>query len=267
MKKIRLSGVATRADSIAVTQRILLAAALALAASVLAFGAEGAKSTPQPKTAGRVIESLSLHLAMASLKKAEAPKVVDGELVLSISGPYRSAAAAFAHEGFAILHPYERNRQGVLVLAYPVPLKRSEPLEYRVIVDGAWIADPMDPESRSDPVTGLELSVARVPYLSDLHLGLYKILEDDGHTARFLFQGQPGERVTVSGDFNNWDPFIHELAETSPGVYELELPLPTGRHYYTFVYLGESLPDPLNPEKASSREGKVVSVLNAIDLN
>jgi 1,4-alpha-glucan branching enzyme len=103
--------------------------------------------------------------------------------------------------------------------------------------------------------------VARVPYLSDLHLGLYKLLGDDGRTARFLFRGESGESVTVCGDFDNWDPFIHEMSETSPGIYQLDLPLPQGRHYYAFVYRGEELPDPLNPEKAANREGKIVSVL------
>ena len=196
------------------------------------------------------------------MKTAQPPRVVEGELVLSASGPYRSVAVAFEHEGFAQLHPYERNRQGVFVFAYPVPLKwKSEILEYRVIIDGVWTVDPADPDRRSDAATGLELSVARVPYLSDLRLGLYKILGDDGNTAQFLFRGASGESVTVCGDFDNWDPFIHEMSETSPGIYRLDLPLPKGRHYYAFVYRGEELPDPLNPEKAANREGKIVSVL------
>jgi hypothetical protein len=261
VKKIRLSALPGRADSIQVTARTALAAALVLAASALAFAAEG-KAFVQPKTAGRVIESLPLHLAMAGMKASSAPYVVDGELVLSVAGPFRSVSAAFAHEGFAILHPYERNRQGVFVLAYPVPLKRSDPLEYRIVVDGAWTVDPADPERRSDPATGLELSVAKVPYLSDLRLGSYKLLAEDGRTARFIFRGEAGEYVTVCGDFDNWDPFIHEMAETSPGVYQLDLVLAPGRHYYTYYYRGETLSDPLNPDKARSGEGKTVSVLS-----
>jgi hypothetical protein len=240
-----------------------MAAVFAMAAASLALWAEGeGKTAAQPRTAGRVIENLNLHLALAGLKVAEAPRVIEGELVLSASGPYRAVAAAFAHEGFAKLHAYERNRQGVFVLAYPVPLKwESGKLDYRVIVDGVWTTDPANPERVSDPATGLELSTAAVPYLSDLHLGLYKILGDDGHTARFIFRGEKGESVTVCGDFNNWDPFIHAMSETSPGVYQLELPLSRGRHFYDFVYRGEELPDPLNPAKAATRDGKEVSVL------
>jgi hypothetical protein len=265
VKQIRLRVVAGRADSISVTPRKLLAAALSAALLSPCLGAEGStKTVAQPKVAGRVIESLPLHLVLAGMKAASAPRVVEGELVLSASGPYRSVAAAFAHEGFARLHPYERNRQGVFVLAYPVPPKWSAgTMEYRVVIDGVWTVDPADPERRADPDTGLELSVARVPNLSDLRLGSYRLLGEDGRTARFLFRGGSGESVAVCGDFNNWDPFIHAMSETSPGVYQLEIPLAPGRHFYAFVYRGEELPDPLNPEKAADREGKIVSVLTA----
>jgi hypothetical protein len=255
------------ADTSKVSSKTILALTLALGASALAFGAEGAATAAQPRGAGRVIESLPLHLVLSGMKKAQAPRVVEGELVLSVSGPYRSVAAAFAHEGFALLHPYERNRQGVFVLAYPVPLKRSEPLEYRVVIDGAWGVDPLAGESGLEPGSGVEVSVARVPYLSDLHLGLYKILGEDGKTARFIFRGASGESVTVCGDFDNWDPFILEMTETSSGVYELEMPLSPGRHYYNFIYRGEALTDPLNPEKASKREGGDVSVLTVAAAN
>lgn len=244
-----------------VTSKTILALTLVLGASSFAFCAEGAATVVQPKAAGCVIESLPLHMVLASMKKAEAPRVIGGELVLSASGPYRSVAAAFAHEGFAILHPYERNRQGVFVLAYPVPLKRSDNLEYRVVIDGVWTVDPMAAETRFDLDSGVELSVARVPYLSDLHLGVYKILGEDGKTARFIFRGGKGESVTVCGDFDNWDPFILEMTETSPGVYELAMPLVPGTHYYNFIYRGQALTDPLNPDKAARRERGEVSVL------
>jgi hypothetical protein len=268
VKQILLRAPEKEADSISVNRIKALAAVLAMAAISLSLSAqhgEGGGSGKVPvasKPAGRVIENLDLHLALAGMKSARAPRVIEGHLVLSFSGPYRSVAAAFAHEGFATLHAYDRNRQGVFVLAYPVPLKWDKgSLEYRVVVDGVWTLDPADPERAEDPASGVDVSVASVPYLSDLHLGLYEILGEDGHTARFIFRGAEGESVAVCGDFNNWDPFIHEMEETSPGVYQLELPLPRGRHYYDFVYRGEELPDPLNPEKAATRDGKQVSVL------
>jgi hypothetical protein len=248
-------------DIVVVThQRLSIALSMALLA--FSLGAEGGTATiAQPKVLGRVIESLPLHLHLAGMKAAKAPEAIEGELVLSAYGPFRAVAAAFSHEGFAELHPYERNAQGVFVLAYPIPLNRTEPLEYRVIVDGVWTLDSANPERRTDSETGLSLSVARVPCLSDLHLGLYRVLDPDSGIAHFVFRGASGESVTVCGDFDNWDPFIHEMSEASPGLYRLELPLPPGKHYYTFVYRGEILPDPLNPVKARNKDGKIVSVL------
>jgi hypothetical protein len=245
-------------------KRVLLSLSLFCLAVLLASASSG-KPVPKPAAAssGRELmaQSLSLHLALAGLVKPEAPRVVDGFLVLSVAGPYRFVGAAFDHEGFASIHPFERNRQGVYVLAYPVPLKRGEALVYRLVIDGVWTIDPSNPRRVRDPAGGHELSVAEVPYLSDLHLGLYKILGSDGRTAHFLYRGEPGLVVTLAGDFNGWDPFLYEMAETSPGRYELELALGEGLRFYAFICRGEYIADPLNPDKAVRSGGIVVSML------
>jgi hypothetical protein len=209
-----------------------------------------------------VVESLQLHMKLKGMTRAEPPRVVDDRLVLSVAGPFRFVGAAFDHEGFTVVHRFQRNPHGVFVLAFPVPLKRREPVEYRLVLDGTWTSDPSNPRKIADPAGSFAISVADVPYLSDLHLGVYRVLDgEDGRTAHFLFRAAPGELVTVCGDFDNWDPFIHELSETSPGTYELSLPLAPGLHRYGFVYRGEVVPDPLNASKAHDREGRVVSVL------
>jgi hypothetical protein len=242
------------------------ALALALAAASVPLlsaqhGGGGGGAPAQAKRGNVLVESLDLHLFLAGLRAPRAPRVIDGELALSAAGPYRAVAAAFEHEGFSVLHPFDRNKQGVFVLAYPVPLARAEPLRYRLVVDGAWMTDPSNPAAERDPSTGIAASVAAVPFIDDRRLGSYHILAEDGRTARFLFRGEEGRSVTVYGDFDNWDPFIHELAEIEPGVYALELPLPEGTQRYAFVYGGEVLPDPLNPTREKNAEGKIVSVL------
>jgi hypothetical protein len=262
-----LSRRARAADIHSVALKRLASAILALAlaaasAPVLSAQHGGGAAAPAAARRGNVlVEDLDLHIFLAGLRAARAPRVIDGELALSAAGPYRAVAAAFEHESFAVLHPFDRNKQGVFVLAYPVPLARAEPLRYRLVIDGAWMTDPSNPAAERDPATGIEASVAAVPYIDDRRLGSYHILGEDGRTARFLFRGESGRSVTVYGDFDNWDPFIHELAETEPGVYTLDLPLPEGTHRYAFVYGGEVLPDPLNPTREKNAEGKIVSVL------
>lgn len=244
-------------------RRILILAMLVSAAMPLwASGGEGggaAKAFTYVPTGTFTIESLDLHLKLAKMKEAGPPLVLENYLVLSAKGPYRYVAAAFASEGFAKVHPFDKNEQGVFLLALPVPLKRSEPIAYRLIVDGAWMADPRNPQAVY--MSGAEVSIATVPYLTDEKPGLYHILGLDGTTAHFLFKGEPGLYVTVAGTFNNWDPFLYEMAETRPGVYELGLRLPPGQHYYAFYYDGSPHPDPLNEEKATSQDGVIVSAL------
>jgi hypothetical protein len=68
--------------------------------------------------------------------------------------------------------------------------------------------------------------------------------------------------VTVAGSFNAWDPFIHELYEIAPGVYELSLQLPPGEYHYVFVYRGNRVPDPLNRQLLYGADGRPVSGLS-----
>jgi len=260
VKENRLSLPVASADSIDTNMKGIMVSIVLL--GTLLFSVEGfAENFVLTSARVPVVDSVPLHLKLAGMTAAEAPQVIEDRLVLSVAGPYRFVGAAFAHEGFAVIHPFDRNTQGVFVLAYPIPLKMNASLVYRLIIDGVWTFDPSNPHSTTDPSTGAALSIADIPYRSDLHLGLYKILEPDGHTAHFTFQGAPGEVVTVCGDFDDWDPFIHEMKETRPGLYELELPLTAGVHFYGFVYRGDVVPDPLNGVKASNRDGKVVSVL------
>jgi hypothetical protein len=49
------------------------------------------------------------------------------------------------------------------------------------------------------------------------------------------------------------------MAEGSPGLYQVTLRLPAGRHYYVFSVDGERVPDPLNVELAEDSEGFRVS--------
>lgn len=208
------------------------------------------------------VDSLQLHLLLSTKAEAGKPEICGDSLILSAKGPYRFVGAAFERENYREIHLFERNSYGVFVLAYPIPLKISEPLAYRLVIDGAWTLDANNPFRAEDHGGGTPLSLVEVPYLSDEKPGIYNLIGEDGQTARFLWKGAPGEVVTVTGDFNNWDPFIQELVETSPGVYRLELPLPPGKHYYAFIYRGEYCPDPLNTEKATSRDGRTVSVLH-----
>jgi hypothetical protein len=207
------------------------------------------------------IDSLPLHLFITALARPIPPVVRDDYLVLTYGGVHRFVGAAFGHEGFVTIHPYERNERGVFVLVYKVPRDFDSPLSYRIVVDGAWMADPTNARKASLEGSGLAVSLVDLPHLSSELPGVYSVLGEDGRTARFLWRGPPGESVFVAGSFNNWDPFTHRLAETSPGTYRLELPIPDGINVYCFVWRGQMLADPLNDEKVHDEDERILSVL------
>ncbi len=201
----------------------------------------------------------SLHIAVSSIQKASGPVVLHDAAIFTSGFSARSVGVAFQHEDFRIVHPMEINRYGVFFLVYPLPTGSSEPLRYRMVVDGAWIRDPLNVETARDPDTGAALSILRFDRLSEDVPGSYRIL--DGRTATFTYRGAAGDRVYLSGSFNDWDPFMYPMMEIEPGLFKLIVDLPPGVQRYVFVVGGELLADPLNTAIAYSRDGLRVSVL------
>lgn len=83
----------------------------------------------------------------------------------------------------------------------------------------------------------------------------------DGRYVNFVYVGKPRLRISVAGSFNNWDPFMYFLEETSDGIYELTLPLSKGTHTYSYFLGTEMKVDITNHERAYGSDGRAVSVL------
>ena len=73
-------------------------------------------------------------------------------------------------------------------------------------------------------------------------------------------------RVSVVGDFNDWDPAATPLRPTADGgSWTVELHLKPGRYHYTFLIDGRHWQgDPSEPPAAGSDFGAPVSVLTVI---
>jgi hypothetical protein len=102
---------------------------------------------------------------------------------------------------------------------------------YRFLVDGKWITDPANPNTRAD-VSGTVSSV--------LNLGTNVV---------FKLKGYPNAKnVTVAGDFNSWKPGEIHLKKTGDG-WLLVCTLAEGNYGYKFVVDGRWMPDPANPHQ------------------
>jgi hypothetical protein len=212
---------------------------------------------------------------LLGLKTPGKPEIVDGGVLFTAPSGRRSVGIAFAHEGFAKIHWFQKlmkvrddpeaadakkgdedlyRDSGILFHAHPLPQDMRE-LEYRLIIDGLWTVDPLNPLRRMDERSGIYRSVVILPEVRHIPTAF----DGPPGTLSFTYQALPGETVTVAGDFNGWDPFMYELRETAPGLYSLVLPLPPGTYRYVFYHRGQRVPDPNNTAKVYSRTGEVVS--------
>ncbi len=209
----------------------------------------------------RAVPALALDMAVKGLTTAEPPHMVGDVLILSYRGDSatRFVAARFEHEAYQVLHTYNRNPNGVFVLDYEVP-EGVLNIRYRIVVDGLWMEDPTESETDTDQF-GTVLSVfalAQEPFRPIVN----PKQQPDG-SLTFTFRGTPGKRVSLIGDFNNWDPFMDYLTETAPGVFSITLRVAPGPHWYCYFTEGRRVLDRYNVETGSDPDGTKTSYFSS----
>jgi hypothetical protein len=207
-----------------------------------------------------------------------APVVHEDSVIFSAPSSLRKVGIAFAHEDFANIYWFRQlvvsqDRLAPVLLpgqTFPDPYKDSGILfhvlkvpgevlevEYRIVVNGLWTTDPLNPQSKKDPLSGLIFSTVSVPPRPS------KASPEKGFGGvTFKFNAPAGETVTVAGNFNGWDPFMYELKEYPAGVYSLTLVLPPGKHQYVFFHRGRRFADPCNPDRVYAKDGSAASVVD-----
>lgn len=204
---------------------------------------------------------LNLYLQVTGMEQASAPQIIDNDVLFTYApqrsaGPTRFVGIAFASENFEKVHAFDVNKQGVFFYVLPInPGLRM--IEYRLVVDGLWIADPNNPDHTTDR-QGIELSELSIPP-SEAPVVSSPIIENGG-MVQFILKAPPDHSITVAGDFNHWDPFMDPMTEIRPGVYAVTLRIPPGTHAYYYIDGGTALPDPLDPHAGSGPNGTTVSL-------
>jgi hypothetical protein len=133
---------------------------------------------------------------------------------------------------------------------------------YKMVADGLWITDPVNPNRRYDYATGY-LSWCDIPQTKAAVTQVMRAAgQGAGKVVRFVFKGDANQYVTLTGTFTAWDPFLYEMTETQPGQYEFYLPLPPGTYQYKFVKGFTEFVDPANDERVFSEDGRSASVIH-----
>ena len=223
------------------------------------------------------IESYQFIDYLRGISAPGRPEIYEDSVVFTAPSSFNRVGISFAHEGYAkvywfrqLLLPRDSSElaalgknakhasptvdSGILFYVHTVPNDLKN-LDYRMIINGLWTADPLNPLVFTGS-SGISESRVTLP-APNMVKSLVSRTPQGVH--RFLYQGPPGETVTVGGSFNNWDPFMYILKETSPGLYTLALPLPPGSYQYVFFCRGEQVPDLANAKNLYTREGRIIS--------
>ena len=213
---------------------------------------------------------------LLQLRGPEKPRIIDDAVVFTAPSSYRRVGIAFAHEGFRKVYwfrrfmisnenagPWIKGRppadlfrdSGMLFYIFTIPEDIKHSLEYRLIIDGLWVKDPLNPDYQVDFGSGITKSLVDIPHINRPD----SPNRGPEGTLTFTYYAPSGETVMVAGSFNGWDPFMYELRETSFGRYTLSLPLPPGTYQYAFFHRGERRLDPNNSRRVYTREGKAAS--------
>ena len=227
---------------------------------------------------------------IAGLTSAGEPVFVNGKLVLTFQSttPVRYVGVRFSHEDFAVLHVYSRKpgwdlvkvvdrntgeadlvRQPVrgkdlFYLIYEPPLEAGL-IRYRIVVDGLWTYDPFNPRRFHDLRDGIWFSVLQVP--EGIRRKPMNVEKVDGRLYRFSYTAKPASRVSVVGDFNGWDPFIHELEESPAGKFHTLVRMPPGTRWYSFVVNGVWMGDPTSSVRRRDELGRIVCELRVEEVS
>ncbi|HHU36389.1 MAG TPA: isoamylase [Treponema sp.] len=222
---------------------------------------------------GSEIESVAYARLVSSISSPGAPVASGKYIIFTAQGDARHTGIAFRHEDYTTIHSLERivkrdelgipQKDGsgkpldtVLFYIAKVPPGMDE-VQYRLVINGLWTTDPLNPHTVYDPDTRL--------YVSTVAATRYETFKTDyiaNGRVRFTCPSKPGTTVRLAGSFNSWDPFMYEMRESSPGLFELELPLPSGTWYYAYFDGMSQLPDTTNPERVYTRDGRVASVVH-----
>jgi hypothetical protein len=201
--------------------------------------------------------NFDLKLKMSTVSKAGPPELFFRTILFTFDD-YKYAryvGIAFEHEDFQQIHPFKRNEMDVFILPFDPP-DNITALHYRIIVDGLWMPDPNNmqftTDTRGNKLSRIHLSLpAKRVYVSPT-------VSVNGDV-EFTFRHSEGKRVFLTGSFTNWEPFMIEMNETSPGVYEFKRNMKPGYYEYCFIANGRRVIDPLNADFGTNSHGYLAS--------
>ncbi|MCR5288492.1 MAG: isoamylase [Treponema sp.] len=195
-----------------------------------------------------------------------APQILGKDIVFTTErSSYHFVGIAFDFENYKIIHPFkirtltdedgEPTRSWFFYILTPPENLTS--ISYRLILDGLWTTDPLNSNKEYDTTLGVTISKLAI----DTRIPPETYQKNNG-SVHFVYKGESGQCIRLGGTFTNWDSWIYYLNETTPGIYEIDIPLTSGTYYYTFYRGITPLIDAKNPIQAYTQDGRIASVIH-----
>ena len=215
-------------------------------------------------------DTYEYDLLVSTIRGYGEPILSGNSVVFTAKPDARYIGIAFDFENFREIHSFHikkiydmdgevTNSFFFYVLDLP---KDISDIEYRLVVDGLWTTDPLNPHTVYKQSSGITLSRLalnrKLTPKTEVKAGTASL---GNGTVHFVYRGESGQHIRLGGTFTGWDSWIYELTDTQPGVYFIDLPLPPGTYYYAFYNGVSAMVDVSNPERGYSADGKVVSVI------
>ncbi len=194
----------------------------------------------------------------------QSPLILSNSILFFYKGSAKSVQIAGDFNNWQNNLQMEESRSNIWVLS----LKNRIPAgkyKYRFKVDGFWIADPLNPDHEFD-MGRQKLSILNLTneFIPNKKFPFWI----SNNTYIFQYQNTNANIITIAGDFNNWNPFSHQLIHKGAGIFEIELELdPKEIYLYSFVKDGIWIYDPNNSKQYRNAQNRPVSGFYADQTN
>ena len=207
-------------------------------------------------------EELDYAQLVSDITEVRSPYLKGDYVIFTANSSARFVGIAFDFENFSTIHQFKKRSlrdieynvsDSLYFYILELP-KNIQNVGYRLVIDGLWTFDPTNENKSYVQSVGAVLSQVNVS--RSIPLVTEKL---ENGVVRFVYRGKTGQKVRLGGNFTNWDSWIYEMQEVSPGLYEFELPLPPGVYDYAYYTGISSMTDSTNPNKIYTLDGKEAS--------
>lgn len=190
----------------------------------------------------------------------ELPLVLHDSIIFVYSGKAKAVYLSGNFDNWNSEISLKEARENFWVCAIATRLKPGT-YHYRFKVDGLWIPDPLNAKFEYDSGF-VKLSVLNLSeeFIPNKRFPFW-VAKD---IYRFRYRSKNAESVYITGDFNNWNPFSHEMTYIGNQLFEIDLELKKGTVYiYSFVEDGTYKADDNNQKQFRNTQGQPVNVFYA----